>query len=178
MNLFRPVYNPGSFDLVICTGVLHHTSDPFRGFQSLSRLVKSGGHIVVGLYNRYGRIPTDLRRLIFKVSGNHFKFLDPHMRSKGIGDEKKQSWSMDQYKHPHESKHTIGEVMNWFDRTGFEFVNSIPKATALDSFASNERLFAISPKGTNLDHFMVQAGSLLSGGREGGFFVMIGRKCS
>ncbi|MCH7745370.1 MAG: methyltransferase domain-containing protein [Chloroflexi bacterium] len=43
MNLFRPVFKPESFDLVICNGVLHHTSDPFLGFESISRLVKKGG---------------------------------------------------------------------------------------------------------------------------------------
>ena len=83
---------------------------------------------------------------------------------------------MDQYRHPHESKHTIGETMRWFERTGFEFVNGIPKATAFASFASDERLFAANPRGSRLDHFVVQAGMLLSGGSEGGFFVMIGRK--
>ena len=85
---------------------------------------------------------------------------------------------MDQYKHPHESKHTFGEVMKWFDENGFEFVNSIPKATLNDTFAPDERLFASNPKGTQLDHFMVQVGMMLGGGREGGFFVTIGRRSS
>ena len=40
MNLFRPAFKPGSFDLVISNGVLHHTSDPFLGFKSISRLVR------------------------------------------------------------------------------------------------------------------------------------------
>ncbi len=53
MNLFRPVFREDSFDLVICNGVLHHTSDPFLGFQSISRLIKRGGFIIVGLYNSY-----------------------------------------------------------------------------------------------------------------------------
>jgi hypothetical protein len=50
------------------------------------------------------------------------------------------------------------------------------KATAFDSFASNEQLFETHSKGSFLDHFMIQAGMLISGGSEGGFFVMIGRK--
>ena len=84
MNLFRPVFKPESFDLVICNGVLHHTSDPFLGFQSIARLVKVGGFMIVGLYNTVGRIPTDLRRAIFKFSGNHLKFLDSHLRDKSV----------------------------------------------------------------------------------------------
>ena len=49
MNLFRPAFKTESFDLVLCNGVLHHTSDPFLGFQSICRLVKQGGFIVIGL---------------------------------------------------------------------------------------------------------------------------------
>jgi len=34
---------------------------------------------------------------------------------------------MDQYKHPHESTHTIREVIGWLDKAGLRFVKSIPK---------------------------------------------------
>jgi hypothetical protein len=32
MNLFRPPFPDATFDLVVCNGVLHHTSDPRAGF--------------------------------------------------------------------------------------------------------------------------------------------------
>ena len=51
MNLFRPPFREETFPLVICNGVLHHTSDPYGGFRSISRPVKKGGYIIVGLYN-------------------------------------------------------------------------------------------------------------------------------
>jgi len=174
MNLFRPVFRPGSFDLVICNGVLHHTSDPFLGFRSILRLVKKGGFIIVGLYNTYGRIPTDIRRFVFGLCGDRFKFLDPRLRDEHLGDVRKHIWFMDQYKNPHESKHTIGEVLSWFDQSGIEFINSIPKSTAFEPFSPEEELFRANCSGTRLDHFLVQLGMLLGGGREGGFFVMIG----
>lgn len=41
---------------------------------------------------------------------------------------------------------------------------------------SGERLFEKSPQGGRVDHFLVQLGMLLRGGREGGFFVMLGRR--
>jgi SAM-dependent methyltransferase len=176
MNLFRPVFREESFPLVICNGVLHHTSDPFAGFQSISKLVKKDGFIIVGLYNKYGRITTDMRRIIFKVFNDRFKFLDPRLRQKGVGDLKKLSWFMDQYKNPQESKHTIGEVLKWFDKTGFEFVNSIPKSNAFEAFSENEKLFKPHPKGNGLDHFLVQMHLMFTGSQEGGFFQMIGRK--
>jgi len=176
MNLFRPVFRPESFDFVISNGVLHHTGDPRLGFETLVRCLKPGGFIVIGLYNTYGRLTTDLRRAIFRLTGDRLTFLDPRHRVKGLSDIRKQAWFKDQYKHPHESKHTIDEVLEWFDGAGVEFVNSIPKAVASQSFSEAEKLFEPHARGTAVDHFLVQAGMLLGGGREGGLFVMIGRK--
>jgi 2-polyprenyl-3-methyl-5-hydroxy-6-metoxy-1,4-benzoquinol methylase len=180
MNLFRPVFKAESFDVVVSNGVLHHTSNPFLGFQTIARLVKRGGFIVVGLYNKYSRLTTDLRRVVFRVSGDRFKLLDPRLRDlrgKNANDVRGHTWFMDQYKNPHESKHTIGEVQQWFESSGFEFVHSIPKSTG-EPFAADEKLFELSPKGTKIDHFLVQFGDLLHGGRDGGFFIMIGRRTS
>ena len=39
-------------------------------------------------------------------------------------------------------------------------------------------LFEPQPRGTALDHFVVQATQVLAGQKEGGFFIMIGRKPS
>jgi ubiquinone/menaquinone biosynthesis C-methylase UbiE/uncharacterized protein YbaR (Trm112 family) len=177
MNLFRPVFQPESFDVVVSNGVLHHTSNPFLAFQTISKLVKRGGFIVIGLYNKYSRLTTDFRRFIFRLSGDRFKFLDSRLRDRNANDVRKHTWFMDQYKNPHESKHTFGEVQQWIESSGFEFINSIPKATA-ESFAPDEKLFEPNPNGTKFDHFLVQFGDLLSGGRDGGFFIMIGRRKS
>ena len=176
MNLFRPIFKEESFSLVICNGVLHHTSDPFAGFQSISRLVKKGGHILVGLYNKYGRISNDIRRLIFNVSNDRFKSLDPRLKDKTVGDLRKLTWFKDQYKNPHESKHTIATVLRWFDQTGFNFVNSIPKSQAFETFSENERLFKPNLSGNWSDHFIAQACLSFTWNNEGGFFLMIGRR--
>lgn len=176
MNLFRQIFKPESFDYVICNGVLHHTSDPFLGFKTIAQLVKPGGYILIGLYNRHGRIPTDLRRIIFKVSGGHLKFLDPVLRAGYMGSGKKNTWFLDQYRNPHESKHTIGSVLRWFEQTGFQFIKSIPKSRPTCDFSENERLFEPEPAGNRFEHFLVELGMLISGGKEGGLFVMIGRK--
>jgi SAM-dependent methyltransferase len=176
MNLFRPVFRPESFDLVICNGVLHHTSDPFRGFQSILGLVKKGGFIIVGLYNRYGRITTDVRRLIFRLCGNRLKSLDPRLRDASVDPNVRHTWFMDQYKNPHESKHTFGEVLGWFDQCGVEFVGSIPKSKAFELFTEEEKLFKSNPRGRGFDRFLVQLGMALGRGKEGGFFTMIGQK--
>lgn len=41
---------PGSFDTVICLGVLQHTPDPAESFASLARFVKPGGELVIDSY--------------------------------------------------------------------------------------------------------------------------------
>ena len=119
MNLFRPALRPEGFDLVITNGVLHHTSRPFVGLRSLSRLVKPGGYLVVGLYNSLGRLPTDLRRALFRLTGNRLQSLDPRLRGGGLGDARRRSWFRDQYQHPHETKHSIGKAIS----TKVEFRN-------------------------------------------------------
>ena len=175
MNLFRPVFPEASFDLVVSNGVLHHTGAPRRGFETLSRLVKPGGFFVLGLYNTFGRLTTDLRRLVFRLSGDRFRGLDPRLRSGAWGETKKKSWFEDQYKHPHESKHTMGEVLHWLDGVGFEWIRSVPGPRAFQSFSETEKLFRPGPRGSMIDRFFLQAGMALKS-PEGGLFVMIGRR--
>lgn len=175
MNLFRPIFKPASFHLVICNGVLHHTADPYGGFVSIAKLVKPGGYILIGLYNKYGRLITDIRRQVFRFFHDRFTFLDPQLRQvSAVG--KWNAWFKDQYKNPHESKHTIGEVLHWFDKTGFDFMCGIPNPKAFQNFSEEDRMFTPHPRGTFLDHAIVQAKLMLKGSREGGFYIMIGRK--
>jgi ubiquinone/menaquinone biosynthesis C-methylase UbiE/uncharacterized protein YbaR (Trm112 family) len=176
MNLFRPVFKPESFDLVISNGVLHHTSDPFLAFETISRLVKPGGYILVGLYHRYGRLITDFRRLLFRLSGDRFQSLDPNLRSVEKSGAKKRAWFADQYKHPHESKHTIGETLGWLRRTGLDFVRSIPTSKPFRPFSEAENLFEAEPPGNALERLLVELGMFFRGSREGGFFIVIARK--
>jgi carbamoyltransferase len=176
INLFRPPFKTGEFDLVLCNGVLHHTSDPFGGFKSISRLVKPGGHIVIGLYNTWGRLLLDSRRVIFNITGGRFKWIDPYMRKTKMSAGKQDAWFHDQYLHPHESKHTMGEVLNWFDDQGFDFVNAVPKLRPWDPFSNNEKLFVSAERGTVLDRALSQAKMIFTGNQEGGFYIMIGRK--
>ncbi|RIL06456.1 MAG: 2-polyprenyl-3-methyl-5-hydroxy-6-metoxy-1,4-benzoquinol methylase [Proteobacteria bacterium] len=176
MNLFRPAFRPGSFHLVVSNGVLHHTSDPFGAFRSISGLVKPGGYVLVGLYHRYGRLVTDARRVLFRLSGDRFQWLDPNLRRESTSAAKKRAWFADQYQHPHESKHTIGEVLGWLDAVGLRFVKSIPISRPFRTFADDERLFAPEPPGNALERTLVELGMITSGSREGGFFIVIAQR--
>ena len=173
MNLFKPVFKEEMFDVVICNGVLHHTSDPLLGFESISKLVKKNGHIIIGLYNKYGRIFTDIRRSIFTISNENFKSLDSRVRD-DISENKKHTWYMDQYKNPHESKHTVDEVLEWFEDNGFEFVNCVPDITG-KPLTSDSKIFESSSKGSRFKRFSRQF-KMIFEDKEGGFYTMIARR--
>lgn len=175
-NLFRPVFKPESFHLVISNGVLHHTSDPEGAFRSISRLVAPGGYILFGLYHKYGRLITDARRALFNLSGDRFKWLDPRLRTADRGAAKREAWFADQYKHPHESKHTIGEGLRWLDAVGFDFVKSIPASKPFQSFGQKTNLFEPDEPGNAFERMAVELAMIPRGSGEGGFFIIIGRR--
>ena len=52
------------FDIVFCSGVLHHTKNPYGGFEIISKYVKKEGYIIIGLYNKFGRLRTKIRQII------------------------------------------------------------------------------------------------------------------
>ncbi|MEM7351312.1 MAG: carbamoyltransferase N-terminal domain-containing protein [Acidobacteriota bacterium] len=176
MNLFRPTLEPEQFDVVLCNGVLHHTADPYGGFKSLLPLVKPGGHIIIGLYNTYGRLFTDLRRQMFRLTGGRAKWIDPVLRKQGISVDKRRAWFADQYRHPHESKHTFSEILGWFDDNQVRFVRGVPAMRLDEDGLGDASLFVEQPRGTGLDRFMSQLFQVFAAGqREGGFFIMIGQ---
>jgi len=106
--------------------------------------------------------------------GDRFTFLDPNLRK--LKGPKQNSWFLDQYRNPHESKHTMGQVLDWFRQTGFEFVHSIPKSVPFQSFTESERLFEPEPPGNSLERFLAEIRMITKGSQEGGFFIMIGKK--
>lgn len=175
MNIFRPIFKPESFHFVVSNGVLHSTGDPFLGFQTLVKLVKKGGFIMIGLYHAYGRIWTDLRRLLYRYTRDHFKFLDARLRMKSLSAAKKRSWFMDQYRHPLEFKYTLEEILRWFDQARVEFIHSIPSCRLTASDSLEGRLFQKKSRGSAFERLWVDWGMIFRP-QEGGFFIMIGRK--
>ena len=62
------------------------------------------------------------------------------------------------------------------DECGLDFVNSIPKPAPGPALAAGETLFAPRDPGTALSRILSQLAALGNGYREGGFFIMIGRR--
>jgi SAM-dependent methyltransferase len=174
MNLFDPFFKEQSFDFIISNGVLHHTGDARLAFQSIARLLKPGGYIIIGLYNWLGRLPTLWLRSLINSVGDFAALLDSRMRKeRDVG--RRTAWFRDQYKHPHESKHSIDEVMGWFNAAGFDFISCIPTIGDTE-FSEDMRLFEPTPAGTYLDRLSTEFEMLLSGGVDGGLYIMIGRR--
>jgi SAM-dependent methyltransferase len=174
MNLFDPFFRENSFDVVISNGVLHHTADAAAAFRSIQRLLKPGGHIVIGLYNWLGRLPTLWLRALVGAFGETAALLDSRMRSEPDAGRRK-AWLKDQYLHPHETKHSIDEVMQWFDQAGFDFMSCIPSIGDTE-FTDETQLFQPHAKGTYMDRLSTELEMLISGGTDGGLYIMIGQK--
>jgi hypothetical protein len=103
-------------------------------------------------------------------------FLDRHAVDRRVSASKRRAWFMDQYKNPHESKHTVGEVLEWLKEVGFEFVHAIPKTFPFSELAQDERLFRPERLGNRFERLLVNLGLMVAGHREGGFFIVIARR--
>lgn len=177
MDIFHPCFRSQTFDVTISNGVLHHTPDPRLAFSTMVSLTKPGGLIILGLYNRFGRLFTNFRRHLFRYLGR-IDFLDYYLSQKDFSESKKRIWFKDQYQNPHESHHTVDEILGWFDRYGVIFLNAIPKITPLDRFTPAERFFNHHRRGSRLEHLLSQFLWIFTQVREGGLFVLIGQKQS
>lgn len=171
------------FDYVLCLGVLHHTSNAYHGFKNILRLLKPNGHVAVGLYNRVGRIPLKARILLAKTlfkNNDKVKEWFIEMQIGNVEDkEKKRGWWNDQYLHPHETTHTIGQVLKWFRKNGIEYQQTLP---SINPF--NKSILEIAGVWNDANepypYLPLRAYSQLSWlwkiHHEGGYWVTFGRK--
>lgn len=58
-----------SFDLIVCTGVLHHLADPLAGLKALASCLNHDGVIALMLYAKYGRIGVELLQSVLRDLG-------------------------------------------------------------------------------------------------------------
>lgn len=176
-DIFDDVFNNKSFDFIWTNGVLHHTKNPSLAFDLISKYLKNNGYILLGLYNKYGRLRTLFRRILYKIFGpTLIKILDPTLRNIKKGNDRQiEAWIRDQYEHPVESLHTLDEVLMWFKKNNIEFINSVPSCNFNDNKALN--LFEKSSKGNFFSRLYSQISMLFNNlGADGGLFIVIGKK--
>jgi SAM-dependent methyltransferase len=172
-DLHRPALRPGAFDIVLCSGVLHHTAVPRAAFRSVARLLGPGGILVLGLYNSIARLPLRLRRLIARASGFRVIPFDPVLRERRYEPERRAAWIRDQYQHPKEHRHTLHEVQQWLVENGLEYLRAYPSAVLGDD---ESRLFTPAADNWRAEGWLAQIGWMAKLGHEGGLFIVIGRR--
>jgi SAM-dependent methyltransferase len=172
-DLRRPGLAAGAFDVVYSAGVLHHTPNPRESFASVARLARPGGTIVIGVYNALARIPSRARRLAARLSRNRTLSLDPVLRERQREPARRQAWLRDQYQHPEEHSHTVGEVQQWFAENDVDYVRTYPSTVLGDE---PEELFAPATDNWSVEAWLAQLSWIWTLGREGGLFVSIGRR--
>ena len=70
-----PYLGLGNFDLIICTGVLHHMKNPGRGLRKLNEIQKENGGAIIMLYGKYGRAGIYHMQELMRLVNKHEKFL-------------------------------------------------------------------------------------------------------
>ena len=174
-DIFDDVLNDEFFDFIWCNGVLHHTKDPYGAFKVLIKSLKKRGYVLIGLYNKIGRIRTLVRKLFYKILGKKFLMLvDPTLRNLKDSTEEQNAWIRDQYMHPIEKLHTLDEVLKWFKENNIDFISSIPSCDFDENY---EDLFKKKNKGTFYSRIITQIFMIFSSlGSDGGLFIVIGKK--
>lgn len=121
-----------SFDIVVCQGVLHYTSDPFSGFEEVVRVCRRGGFVAIFLYNkwnhwRYNIQKNNVSRLAGPDVERRFEVAHRLYAKKAVEDmnpdEKVTFYNM---YCPEKSDHELGELLSWFDRLGLTYWGSYP----------------------------------------------------
>jgi len=173
-DLRRPGLRQHSFDVVFSSGVLHHTPDPRASFAAIAKLLKPGGVMVLGLYHAIARLPHRLRRAIARITG--FKVIpwDPVLRARMNEPERRQAWLRDQYQHPEEHRHTLGEVKRWFSENGIQYLRTYPSSLVGAEPLEGGQLFMPAEDDWFVERGLSQLGWMGTLSREGGLWVTIG----
>ena len=172
-DLLQPGLRDGAFDVVYASGVLHHLPDPRAGFERIARLARPGGKIIVGLYNRYARLPLRLRRLVARMTRFRFIPFDPVLADRKSEPERRSAWLRDQYQHPEEHRHTLAEVQRWFAENRIRYLRCYPAATIGDD---PDDLFRAAEDNWQIENWLSQVAWMRTIGKEGGLFMTMGER--
>jgi hypothetical protein len=98
---------------------------------------------------------------------------DVHDKERALG------WWNDQYLHPHETSHTVGEVLRWFKENNIKYYQTIPSLTLFDQ--SNLEISGVWNNTKEVyPYFPVRIYKQLTWiwktQYEGGYFIVFGRK--
>jgi SAM-dependent methyltransferase len=160
------------FDLVASIGVLHHTNDCHAALRRVcTALVRPGGHVFISLYHRHGRRPfLDHFARLRDQGASEDQLLAEYRRLHPHPDEiYLRSWFRDQVLHPHETQHTLAELMPILDDCGMTVV-----ATTINQFAAFRNIGEVLAQEESLEQRGIER--LREGRYFPGVFVFLARK--
>jgi SAM-dependent methyltransferase len=155
------------FDLICCTGVLHHLKDPDQGLQSLRQVLRRDGSMYLMVYGRYGRLgvymlqsycrqlglqptPTDLSELqavLQQLPSDHPLVSYAQRRD----DFQSLNGLADVLLNPRDRAFTVPELLDWLPRCGMNFQRwfyqayYLPQCSTLSDAPHLTRLLKLSP---------------------------------
>ncbi|MEM2137980.1 MAG: class I SAM-dependent methyltransferase [Candidatus Anstonellaceae archaeon] len=124
---FESVRLSHNYDLILLIGTLHHTESPKANFLRMAKHLAPGGKIALGLYNVYGRLACRLhRKLLWAGEENPDKIIEKigaHNEKNGV----RLALLADRFASPHETYHSVEEVLQWFSEAGIAPIATHPK---------------------------------------------------
>lgn len=160
------VYEPAHrADVVISNGVLMHTHDCLAAMQRcIERFTTPAGDFIVGLYHRFGRQPfLDHFKQLAEDGASEEQMLAEYRRLHSwLSDATHAySWFRDQVLHPHETQHTLREVVETSARCGFDLVSTSINRFA--PFTACAELYELEPMHQELARRRLRAGTYFPG---------------
>ncbi len=135
------------FDLIICTGVLHHLPDPDAGLRALGSVLEPGGAMTLMVYARYGRAGVYMlqeycRRLGIGTADADLRDLATSLRAlppmhplvallRSSPDFGTEAGLADALLNPQDRAYTVPELLALVRRTGLRFGRWVRQAPYL-----------------------------------------------
>ena len=125
-------YKDSSFDFAFSNGVLHHTTDPFRGIQELYRVVKPGGYLWIFLYG--AGLWWELMHALRPLSMRSTRQLTQHvMQLMGYAPNRIFKF-MDSLFVPIIESYTARQMERMLKRAGFADLTNLPRCVDMPHF--------------------------------------------
>jgi len=135
----------GKFDVIVCTGVLHHTKDPKLAFQKLCSQLNKNGIIIIGLYHKYSRMRYRIIRFFIRTfvsrtydSKKIINWLDNNRIARSLTHAPRNSLH-DRYVVPYESYHTLREARKWFKKNNLNLISYSENVKGIELFKLFEK---------------------------------------
>ena len=164
-----------SFDLVVCTGVLHHLSDPKQGLCALRDVLRPSGAMRLMVYARYGRTGIYMMQEYCRLLG--ISAADKDLRDLGATiealpadhpisgvlrrakDFRRPEAMADALLHPQDRAYTVPELYAWLDQCGMSFgrwIEQAPYLAQCGSVARSPHAVRLASLPSRLQHAAVE----------------------